>query len=634
MATAITADAQAAGHASDDHGHHEAPFWKKYIFSTDHKMIGLQYGFCALFFLAFGFYLMLAMRWSIAYPGEALPWYLRLFLVDRFVSDGVMNGSLYNMFGAMHGTIMVFLGVVPLGFAAFGNYVTPLQIGAIDMAFPRLNMASFWCFFIGGLMMLGSFFMPSGAAQVGWTNYSPLATTAQLDYPSVFWTGQTMWLLAMVFVITSSLLGAVNFIATIINLRAKGLSWMRLPFFVWAMMVTGFLLLLAFPPLEVAAIMQLMDRLAYTSFFVPSGLVISGQAFDVSGGGSPLLFQHLFWFLGHPEVYVLLLPSLAIVAEIIPVNTRKPLWGYRSMVYAVLILGFLSFIVWAHHMYMTGMGSWVSAFFQTTTVIISIPSVILLTCLLISLWGGSIRFTVPMLWAAAFLPMFGIGGLTGLPLAFNLIDLHLHDTYYVIGHFHYIVAPGVLFGLFAGIYHWFPNYTGRQMNVFLGHLHFWPSLLFMNVIFLPMMIQGIAGFHRRWYDGGLSFPLTTERPLFEAGGLFSRFFANGEVITLRDLNILMTMGALGLAVSQVPFIINFFGSLVFGKRITDDNPWQATTLEWATPTPPPHGNFLTEPVAYKGPYEYSVPGADHDFSPQWEPEKKEETEPAEKPALV
>ncbi len=634
MATATTADAHATDHGHHDHDHHEFPFWKKYIFSTDHKMIGLQYGFSALVFLAFGFYLMLCMRWSIAYPGEELPGYLRLFLVDRFVSDGVMDGSLYNMFGAMHGTIMVFLGIVPLGFAAFGNYVTPLQIGAVDMAFPRINMASFWSFFAGGMMMLGSFFMPSGAAQVGWTNYSPLATTAQLEYPSVFWTGQTMWLLAMVFIITSSLLGAVNFIATIINLRAKGLTWMRMPFFVWAMLVTGFLLLLAFPPLEVAAIMQLMDRLAFTSFFVPTGLVVNGQSFDVAGGGSPLLYQHLFWFLGHPEVYVLLLPAIAIVAEVIPANTRKPLWGYRSMVYAVLTLGFLSFIVWAHHMYMTGMGPWVSAFFQTTTVLISIPSVILLTCMMISLWGGSIRFTPPMLWAAAFLPMFGIGGLTGLPLAFNLIDLHLHDTYYVIGHFHYVVAPGVIFGLFAGIYHWYPNWTGRQLNSFLGHLHFWPSLIAMNILFAPMMIQGMAGFHRRWYDGGLSFPLTTDKPFIEAGTLLSRMFNNGEVITLRDLNILMTFGALMLAVSQIPFIINFFGALLFGKKIKNDNPWDATTLEWATPTPPPHGNFIEEPVAYKGPYEYSVPNEDSDFSPQWEPESSPVKEPAKEPATV
>ena len=633
MATAMTADA----HAHAEHDHHEAPFWKKYIFSTDHKMIGMQYGFCALFFLAFGFYLMLCMRWSIAYPGEALPWYLRLVLVDRFVPDGVMDGALYNMFGAMHGTIMVFLGIVPLGFAAFGNYITPLQIGAIDMAFPRINMASFWSFFIGGLMMLGSFFMPSGAAEVGWTNYSPLATATHLDYPSIFWTGQTMWLIAMIFIITSSLLGAVNFVATIINLRAEGMAWMRLPFFVWAMLVTAFLLLLAFPPLEVAAIMQLMDRLAHTSFFVPTGLVVDRQPFDVSGGGSPLLYQHLFWFLGHPEVYVLLLPAIAIVAEVIPANIRKPMWGYRSMVFSVLVLGFLSFIVWAHHMYMTGMGTWVSAFFQATTVIISIPSVVLLTSLIISLWGGSIRFTPPMLWATAFLPMFGIGGLTGLPLAFNLIDQHLHDTLYVIGHFHYVVAPGVIFGLFAGIYHWFPNYTGRQLNGFLGHLHFWPSLVAMNMVFAPMMVQGIANFHRRWFDGGESFPETTKQTLFEAGSIFSRLFADGGEITLRDLNIFMTLGAAVLAVAQVPFVINFFGSLVFGRKIKNDNPWGATTLEWATPTPPPHGNFLEEPVAYKGPYEYSVPGEDRDFSPQWEPfekEKKEEERRKEEPTLV
>lgn len=634
MAT-TTADSHTADHVH--HDHHDPPFWKKYLFSTDHKVIGIQYGFTSLLFLLLGFYLMLVMRWSIAYPGEKLPWFLHLVLVDRFVTDGIVNGSLYNMFGAMHGTIMVFLGIVPLGFAAFGNYVTPLQIGAPDMAFPRLNMASFWVFFLGGMMMLGSFFLPSGAAQVGWTNYSPLATTAQLNYPNVLWTGQTMWLLSMVFIITSSLLGAVNFVATIINLRAEGMTWMRMPFFVWGMLVTGFLLLLAFPPLEVAAIMQLMDRLAGTSFFVPTGLFVDNQPFVAAGGGSPLLYQHLFWFLGHPEVYVLLLPAICCVAEIIPINTRKPLWGYRSMVYAVLTLGFLSFIVWAHHMYLTGMGPWVSAFFQTTTMLISIPSVILLTCMMISLWGGSIRFTMPMLWASAFLPMFGIGGLTGLPLAFNLTDLHLHDTYYVIGHFHYVVAPGILFGLFAGIYHWYPKHTGRMLNPVLGHLHFWPSLLGMNMIFAPMMIQGMAGFHRRWYDGGASFPLTTDRPFINADTFLSNLLNHGEVITLRDLNILMTVGALVLAAAQMPFILNFFGSLFFGRKTHCDNPWEATTLEWVTPTPPPHGNFASEPVAYTGPYEFSVPGATKDFSPQWERPEGEiaaKAQPEAKPAHV
>src|SRR5471030_2011491 len=356
----------------------------------------------------------------------------------------------------MHGTIMVFLAIVPLAFAAFGNYVVPLMIGAVDMTFPRVNMASYQAYFIGGLIMFTSFFIPGGPAQAGWTSYSPLATSIPTD-------GQTFWIIGMVFLITSSLLGAVNFLATIIQLRAPGMTWMRLPFFVWAQFVTGFLLLLAFPPLEAAGVMQLMDKVAHTSFFLPTGLQAGGMA-HISGGGSPLLWQHLFWFLGHPEVYVLILPAMGIVAEVIANNTRKPIWGYKWLVGSSLALGFMSFIVWAHHMFLTGMGTLISGFFQTTTMIISIPSVIILTALFVSLWAGSIRFTTPMLFALAFLPMFGMGGLTGLPLGLATADLHLHDTYYVIGHFHYIVAPGTIFGMFAGIYYWFPKVTGRKMS--------------------------------------------------------------------------------------------------------------------------------------------------------------------------
>src|SRR5436305_5361655 len=452
---ALVDERVAHGHA--DAHHHELGFWQKYVFSQDHKVIGIQYGFTALCFLLFGFSLMMMMRWSIAYPNTPIP------LVGKLLkaSGGIIVPELYNQLGAMHGTIMVFLGIVPLAVGAFGNYVVPLQIGAPDMAFPKLNMASYWSYFIGGVIMLSSFFAPGGAAQSGWTSYPPLSDIAR--------TGQTMWLFGMLFLIISSVLGSMNFLVTIIQLRAPGLTWMRLPFFVWAQFVTSFLLLLAFPALQAAAVLQLMDRLAGTSFFLPSGLVVTGQAIANTGGGSPLLCQHLFWFLAHPEVYVLILPAFGIVAEVIANNTRKPLWGYRSMVYAVTFLGFMSFIVWAHHMFMTGMGTVMSTFFQTTTMIISIPSVIVLTALIISLWGASIRFTVPM-----------------------------------------------LFGL-----------------------------------------------------------------------------------------------------SQIAFIVNLFWSMKKGEKV-GSNPWEATTLEWAAAPSPPiaHGNFVEIPTVHRGPYDYSLPGASTDFTPQ------------------
>lgn len=574
-----------------DHGDtHELSFLRRYVFSQDHKVIGIQYGITALLFLLLGFTLMIFMRWQLAYPGQPIP-LIGQWLGDANAPGGIMLPEFYNQLGAMHGTIMVFLGVVPLAVGAFGNYIVPLQIGAPDMAFPKLNMMSYWCYFLGGVTMLSSFFVPGGAANSGWTSYAPLATIAT--------TGQTYWLFGMVFLITSSLLGSVNFIVTIVQLRAKGLTFMRLPFFVWAQLVTSFLLLLAFPPLEAAGILQLMDRLAGTSFFLPSGLVVSGQVLQVSGGGSPILWQHLFWFLAHPEVYVLILPAMGIVAEIIANNTRKPLWGYKSMVYASIFLGFMSFIVWAHHMFMTGMGTVISAFFQTTTMIISIPSVIILTALLLSLYGGSIRFTTSMLFATAFLPMFGIGGLTGLPLGLAPSDIPLHDTYYVIGHFHYVVAPGTLFALFAGIYYWFPKVTGRRMNDVLGKIHFWGSFIFINGIFMPMFIEGLAGVSRRLYDGGQQ-------------------YAHAQGVL--HWNIFMSISAFCLFFFQLFFIVNFFWSMKKGKKVATDNPWEATTLEWDTPTPPPHGNFIKPLQVFRGPYEYSVPGKAKDFLPQTEPE--------------
>jgi len=615
-----------SAHSGGAHGHHEESFLRKYVFSQDHKVIGIQYGVTSLIFLLFGFTLMMIMRWQLAYPGMPVPvlkfalpfavvgliilglsrfrsgihlivgtsflllaWLIYYLTTDELsMPDGIMLPEFYNSLGAMHGTIMVFLGVVPLAVGAFGNYVMPLQIGAPDMAFPKLNMMSYWVYFMGGVVMLGSFFVPGGAANSGWTSYPPLSDIAT--------TGQTVWLFGMVLLITSSLLGSVNFIVTVVQLRAKGLTFMRLPFFVWAQFVTSFLLLLAFPPLEAAGVLQLMDRLAGTSFFLPSGLVVSGEVLPNTGGGSPLLWQHLFWFLAHPEVYVLILPAMGIVAEVIANNTRKPLWGYKSLVYAAVFLGFTSFIVWAHHMFLTGMGTAISSFFQTTTMIISIPSVIILSVLLMSLWGGSIRFNTPMLFALAFLPMFGIGGLTGLPLGLSSSDIPLHDTYYVIGHFHYVVAPGTIFALFAGIYYWFPKITGKRMNERAGKIHFWGSFVCMNLIFFPMLIQGLAGVSRRLYDGGAQY---------------------AHALDVLYLNEWMSVGAWAMALFQVVFIVNMFVSLRKGEAVAE-NHWQATTLDWsAAPTPPvAHGNFATVPVVHRGPYEYSVPGHPTDFTPQ------------------
>ena len=565
--------------------HHEESFIRKYVFSIDHKVIGVQYGVTALLFLLLGFFLIGVMRYQLAFPGEQVP------IIGFLFSSGAMSGSEYNMFGAMHGTIMIFLGVVPLGVGAFGNYLVPLQIGAPDMAFPKLNMMSYWVYFVGGVVMLASFFLPGGAAQSGWTSYPPLANVQP---------GQTAWLIGMIFLITSSLLGSVNIVVTTVQLRVEGLTYMRLPFFVWTQLVTSFILILAFPPLEAAGVLQLMDRVAGTSFFMPTGLAgkfDGGVMWSGAGGGSALLWQHLFWFLAHPEVYVLILPALGIIGDIVANNTRKPLWGYKSLVYATIFLAFMSFIVWAHHMFLTGMGTEISSFFQTTTMIISIPSVVILTALIISLWGGSIRFNTPMLFALAFMPMFGIGGLTGLPLGLAASDIQLHDTYYVIGHFHYVVAPGTIFALIAGIYYWYPKITGRKLCEKLGKIHFFGSFIAINGIFMPMFIQGLSHMNRRMSDGGLT------------------YFGTDHIAV--KLNMVIYVSVLVMALFQLPFIFNFFTAWKIGEKV-ENNPWGATTIEWSEATSPPlgHGNFEKVPVVYRGPYEYSLDGFDEDFVPQ------------------
>ena len=520
------------------------------FFSLDHKTIGLQYALTSLFFLLVGFLLIVLLRWQLAYPAQPIP-IIGEALGEGNVAAGIMLPEFYMQLGAMHGTIMIFLAVVPLAAGAFANYLVPLQVGAGEMAFPRLNALSYWIYAAAGLLMLASFVSDGGAAQSGWTSYPPLSVITA--------GGQNLWLIGIILLGFSSLLNSLNVIVTVLQMRTDGLSMMRLPFFVWAQLVTAFLLLLAFPPLQSAALLQLMDRVAGTSFFMPSGLVVSGQVLEAAGGGNPLLWQHLFWFLAHPEVYVLILPALGIVAEVLTANIGKPLWGYRAMVFSALFMGVMSFLVWAHHMFLTGMGTTMSAFFQTTTMIVSIPSVVILTSLVVSLYGGSIRFSVPALFAIGFLPMFGLGGLTGLPLGLAATDIHLHDTYYVVGHFHYIVAPGTLFALFAGIYHWYPRVSGRVLNERLGRLHFFGSFVAMNVVFFPMFIQGLAGLNRRLYDGGRSYD-----------------YAFSD--SLHALNEWQFWGAVALGLFQLPFIAALI--LSWRQPRAAANPWGATTLEW------------------------------------------------------
>jgi cytochrome c oxidase subunit 1 len=550
---------------------------------SDHKTVGLQYAVTALVFLLIGFLLMLVMRWQLAWPASQLPPVLAAVIGETNAPSGYMTPEFYNQLVGMHGTVMIFLAVVPLLTGAFGNYLVPLQIGAGDMVFPRLNAASYWIYGGAGILMLLGFFAHGGAPASGWTSYPPLAVLA----PG----GQDFWLFGILLLGVSAMLNALNVIATIVQSRAPGLAFMRLPFFVWAQLVSALLLLLAFPPLQAAALFQLMDRHAGTSFFLPSGLIVNGEPMrGVTGGGSPLLWQHLFWFLGHPEVYVLILPAIGIVAEIIGANTRRPLWGYRGMVASVVFIGVMSMIVWAHHMFLTGMGTRLGAFFQVTTIIISIPSVVLVTLLMLSLWGGSIRFTTPMLFALSFLPMFGIGGLSGLPLGLAASDVILHDTWYVVGHFHFLVAPGTLFAIFAGIYHWFPKVTGRTLHHGLGVIHFWGSFATMTAIFLPMFTLGIRGVNRRLYDAGLQYA-----------------HAQGTL----GIQAHMTWAALALGLLQLPFILNVILSLRRGARA--ENPWQATTMEWQASSPPAIGNFAATPEVSRGPYEYKPSADGKDF---------------------
>jgi len=539
---------------------------------TDHKTLGIAYMNTAGVFMIVGFLLMLLFRWQLAWPGQPIAIATAIF-GETNAPGGILLPEFYYQLVAMHGSVMIFLAVVPMAVGALGSYFVPLQIGAAGLAFPRLGAAGYLVYLTAGVLMAGSFFLPGGAANSGWTSYPPLAILAS--------SGQTVWLVGVLLLGVSSMLSAVSLVATVVAYRAPGLSLMRLPFFVWSQVMTALLLLLAFPALQAAAVFQLLDRVVGTSFFLPTGLAVSNTPLAVSGGGNPLLWQHLFWFLAHPEVYVLILPAMGIVAEVITAHARRTLWRYGLMVGAVVALGAWSMLVWAHHMLLTGMSTTLSSFFQITTMAVSVPSVILITSLILTLWGGAIRYTTAMCFALAFLPMFGLGGVTGLPLGLGPSNLILHDTYYVIGHFHYLVAPGTMFALFAAVYHWFPKITGRRLDERLGVVHFIGSFVAMNAVFLPMFLMGIMGVNRRMYDAGLQYQLAEPTLAW---------------------NPHMTWNAVALGVFQLVFLFNIVWSARRGAAA--ENPWQATTLEWATPSPPPPGNFLEPPVVTGGPYRY------------------------------
>lgn len=539
---------------------------------TDHKSLGIAYVNASGGFLLVGFLLMLLFRWQLAWPGTPMPVATAIF-GETNAPGGILLPEFYNQLVAMHGSVMIFLAIVPMLVGGLGSYLVPLQIGAPGLAFPKVSALAFWIYLGAGVMMAASFAMPGGAANSGWTSYPPLAVIAT--------SGQTVWLVGVFLLGISSMLSAITLVATVVACRARGLTLMRLPFFVWAQVVTALLLILAFPALQAAALMQFLDRVAGSSLFLPSGLAVSNVPLRVSGGGNPLLWQHLFWFLAHPEVYVLILPAMGIVAEVLTAHARRTLWRYRLMVVAVVALGAWSMVVWAHHMLLTGMGTTLSSFFQITTVAVSVPSVVIVTCLVVTLWGGVIRYTTAMCFALAFLPMFGLGGVTGLPLGLGPSNVILHDTYYVVGHFHYLVAPGTMFAIFAAIYHWYPKVTGRRLHEGLGLIHFAGSFATMNAIFLPMFLMGMMGVNRRLYDAGLQYQLAEP--------------------TLR-WNAAMTWSAVALGLFQLVLVWNMIVSARRGAPA--ENPWRATTLEWATVSPPPPGNFSEPPVVTGGPYRY------------------------------
>jgi cytochrome c oxidase subunit 1 len=572
--------------------HHKESFVSKYIFSHDHKMIAKQFLITGMVMATIGMGMSLLFRLQLAWPGESFS-VLNFFLGDKWAPDGVLDPNMYLALGTIHGTIMVFFLLTAGLSGTFANLLIPLQIGARDMASGFMNMLSYWGFFISSVIMVASLFVESGPASAGWTVYPPLSALPQAMPGSGL--GMTLWLVSMVFFIASQLIGGLNYIVTVINLRTKGMKMTRLPLTIWAILVTAILGLLSFPVLFSASLLLLFDRSFGTAFYL-SDIYIAGEALTQTGG-SPILYQHLFWFLGHPEVYIILLPALGLTSEIISTNARKPIFGYRAMVGSILAIGFLSFIVWGHHMFVTGMDPFIGAVFTFTTLLIAIPSAVKAFNYITTLWKGNIRFTPAMMFSIGMVSTFISGGLTGIILADSALDINLHDTYFVVAHFHIVMGLSAVLAMFAGVYHWFPKMYGRMMNMKLGYAHFWLTFISGYGVFFPMHFFGLAGVPRRYYTN-------SEFPMFDV---------------FIDLNILVTVFAIIGGFAQLLFFFNFFYSMVRGPKASQ-NPWKSNTLEWTTPVEHIHGNWPGKlPEVHRWAYDYSKPGKEDDFVPQTVP---------------
>lgn len=590
----VEENVQGHGHGHDDHHdhHHNETFVSKYVFSMDHKMIAKQFLVTGMFWAFVGGLMSIIFRIQLGFPEADLS-FMRPLLGKWISAEGVLDPNFYNALITMHGTILVFFVLTAGLSGTFANFLIPLQIGARDMASPLMNCLSYWFFFAAGLVMMISIFLPDGPAQGGWTAYPPLSAI-QGD-------GMTYWILSMVLFIASSLLGGLNYITTILNMRTRGMNMWRMPLTIWAIFFTAIIGVLSFPVLVSAMVLLLFDRGLGTSFYL-SDMVVSGQVMEYVGG-SPILYQHLFWFLGHPEVYIIILPAMGIVSEVLAVNARKPIFGYKAMVYSILGITVLGFIVWAHHMFISGLNPFVGSIFVVFTLIIAIPSAVKVFNWLGTIWRGNLRLTPAMMFALGFVSLFISGGLTGIFLGNSTIDIQLHDTYFVVAHFHIVMGIAAFYGMFAGVYHWFPKMFGRFMNRTLGYTHFWITLVGSYCIFWPMHYLGMAGVPRRYYS-------------FSTFETFKNFTEMNEFITI----------VAGIVfVAQLVFVFNFVYSIFFGRKQKSLNPWKATTLEWTTPIRPGHGNWVGEiPAVHRWPYDYSKD--EREFVAQTVPLREGETD--------